>query len=58
MSRYKIISTVLLGLLGIGLAQVDTAWVRRWTSPVAGGTSPSSDYVYGLGHSQYVPERF
>uniref|UniRef100_A0A7C6A9P1 T9SS type A sorting domain-containing protein n=1 Tax=candidate division WOR-3 bacterium TaxID=2052148 RepID=A0A7C6A9P1_UNCW3 len=35
---------ILFGFIELALAQVDTAWVRRWSSvPISG-----SDYVYGL----------
>lgn len=43
MDKNKIIIITLIGLLSIALAQVDTAWVRRWSS-----AGYYSDYVYGL----------
>lgn len=44
MSKNKMFILIFFGLLTISLAQVDTAWVRRWSSqPLTG-----SDYVYGL----------
>ena len=39
----KIFVLVLIGLITLASAQVDTAWTRRWTS-----AGPAGDYVYGL----------
>ncbi len=45
MKRNKtMLCLILFSLIGLGLAQVDTAWVRRWSSVPING----SDYVYGL----------
>ncbi|MEO0092343.1 MAG: SBBP repeat-containing protein, partial [candidate division WOR-3 bacterium] len=44
----KISVLLLTGLIALTYAQADTAWTRRYTSPNAGGSTPSNDYSYGL----------